>query len=135
MSAARTSRPRRTKGEATQRTVAGASLLLVLAVFSYLAWQAFFQQQVAPRISVEIRQIDASALPAHVSFVARNSGTQAAARVQIEGTVLQGKDVVERATAVLDYVPGGALRRGVLVFHSPFTRDQLRVRAVGFVDP
>jgi uncharacterized protein (TIGR02588 family) len=114
-----------------QWTIASISVALVLAVFAYLGWQALFRPDIPPRITVETGEIDQH----RVTFSAHNAGTRAAASVQIEGELLAGDSVIERATATLDYLPANATRGGGLIFRTAIAGGKVRVRATGYADP
>jgi uncharacterized protein (TIGR02588 family) len=114
-----------------QWTIGAISVALVVAVFAYLGWQALFRPDIPPRITVETTEVEDH----RVTFRAHNAGTRAAAAVHIEGELLAGDSIVERATATLDYLPANATRGGGLVFRSAISGRNVRVHATGYADP
>ncbi len=115
---------------------AGLGLILTVAMLGIVGWQASLEPDVRlPEIMVEVRDGTARG-PIHVvSIIARNRSPATAANVVIEGALLKDGSVVERAQTTFDYVPGNSSRSGGLFFIADPSTHDLRLRALGYVDP
>lgn len=129
------SRSKAGNGDPVQWTIAAISVALVIGVFAYLGWQALFRPDMPPRITVETGEVEDANDVHRVAFRAHNAGTRAAAAVQIEGELVSGDSVIERAAATLDYLPAHATRGGGLLFRSRVAGATVRVHATGYADP
>jgi uncharacterized protein (TIGR02588 family) len=114
---------------------ADVGLLLVLGIFGVIGWQAFNGATVPPAITVEVKNVAPVDGGYRVLFRARNSAGEAAAQVEIEGTVSKVGSDAETSRVVLDYIPGHSERHGGLFFTGDPRAGTLTVRATGFAEP
>ena len=110
-------------------------LLLVLGIFGVIGWQAFNGATMPPAIIVEIKSVTPVEGGHRVLFRARNAAGDAAAQVEIEGTVSTAGSDPETSRVVLDYIPGYSERQGGLFFSRDPRSGALSLRATGFADP
>ncbi|SCY57602.1 hypothetical protein [Microvirga guangxiensis] len=112
---------------------AGIGSLLVLGVFTVIGWQAL-NGSTPPAITVTVDTVAPVEGGYRILFRALNRADEAAAQVEIAGTVsTDGGEEVSRV--VLDYVPGHSERHGGLFFTRDPRGGSLAVRATGFVAP
>jgi uncharacterized protein (TIGR02588 family) len=117
--------------------VAGAvGLVLTLALIGFIGWEAFTRSEgVVPQVRVtleEIRPIEDGYL---AKIVAHNATGQTAQGVEIEGTLMQGGQEVEKSTVTLDYIPGGSDAQAGLYFTRDPSAGELQLRALGYAQP
>lgn len=115
---------------------AGVGLILTVGILGVVGWQASVEPGGRlPEIVVEPRG-ETSPGPVYVvPIVSRNRSPATAANVVVEGTLLDEGAVVERAETTFDYVPGHSSRGGGLMFTQDPAGYELRLRAIGYVDP
>lgn len=114
---------------------AAVSTALVLAVIGYMLYDAVARPQTPPSVTVHADSVLAADGHWRVEFHARNHGHLTAAQVMVQGELMQGDSAVETSEAVLDYVPGGAVRRGGLFFTRDPGAHEIRLRAMGYQEP
>ncbi|WPY96563.1 hypothetical protein T8T21_17595 (plasmid) [Limimaricola variabilis] len=115
---------------------AGLGLVLTLTMLGILIWQMWIEpEEQLPLVSVRMTTHEASGSLHVVGIVAYNARAATAANVVIEGTLLQGGQVVESAQLSLDYVPGHSSRHGGLFFTRDPRNHELKIRALGYADP
>ena len=113
----------------------GVGLLLVLGIFGVIGWQAFNGATVPPVITVEVENVAPVEGGHRVLFRARNRAGEAAAQVEIEGTVSTAGLDPETSRVVLDYILGHSEQQGGLFFSRDPRSGALSLRATGFADP
>ena len=118
-----------------ERVVAGAGLVLVLAVAGYLAYQSFTAGTAPPDVVVDVQQTEINGKDWVVTFKANNKGSETAAAVVIHGELRENDMVVETAQVTLDYVPANSTREGGLFFTKNPANYVLHVRALGYMKP
>lgn len=114
---------------------AAVSTVLVLAVVSYLLYDAVARPQTPPAVTVQADTVLKAGGQWLVEFSARNQGHATAAGVTVEGALLEGGRAVETSAVVLDYVPGESVRRGGLFFRADPRAYRLELRAHGYQQP
>lgn len=114
---------------------AAVSTALVLAVVGYLLYDAVARPRTPPSIQVAADTVLRSGDLWLVEFRAANAGHETAAAVKIEGELMQADSSVESSEAVLDYVPGRAVRHGGLFFRRDPRAYRLELRAHGYQEP
>lgn len=116
--------------------VSGLSAATVLATLAYLLYDAVGTARTPP--AVELRADTVVEVPGGfmVNFVAANHGHATAVTLQVEAELQDPSGrAVQSARATLDYLPGGATRRGGLLFTRDPREYTLRLRALGFENP
>ena len=113
----------------------GIGLVLVLGVFGSIGWQLFKGATMPPVITVEVENVAPVEGGHRVLFRARNRAGEAAAQVEIEGTVSTAGSDPETSRVVFDYIPGHSQRQGGLFFSRDPLSGELSLRATGFADP
>ncbi|MEN3340393.1 MAG: hypothetical protein V7647_4069 [Acidobacteriota bacterium] len=108
------------------------AIVIGMVVTLFLAGR---REQTPPRFAVTIDAIAASGPDFLVQFSIRNDGRKTAAEVMVEGRLERGDGSPETGSVTFDYVPGGSVRRGGLLFrHDPHS-GQLTLRPLGFREP
>lgn len=106
------------------------SAVIVLAVISWIAKDAFRDQDTTPDLGAKVLNTEQRSNGFQVSFEVSNTASATASQVTVDGVILNGSDVVEKASTVLDYVPGRSKARGGLIFRNdPTGRITLNVSA------
>jgi uncharacterized protein (TIGR02588 family) len=130
----------RSEGSATQIPplewlAAGVGLLLTVAVFASIGWEALTQGRDSPVVTVEVKEVVAVAGGYRVEFRARNMGGATAAQVEIEGSLSDTEGSAEKGRVVLDYIPSHSQREGGLFFTRDPKSNSLTLRPLGFTRP
>lgn len=115
--------------------VAGFGALLLVAVVGYLGVQALDDRVGPPAITLAAAPALRSGDGWVVKVTVRNDGFTTAAGLGIEGTLMEGEQVVEEAGATLDYVPKQSEEKAGLVFSENPARYRLELRARGYAEP
>lgn len=106
------------------------SAVIVLAVIGWIAKDAFRDQDTTPDLGATVLTTEQRSNGFQVSFEVSNTASATASQVTVDGVILNGSDVVEKASTVLDYVPGRSKARGGLIFiNDPTGRITLNVSA------
>jgi uncharacterized protein (TIGR02588 family) len=113
----------------------GVGLFLVLSVFGVIGWQVFNDATTPPAITVEVENVAPVQGGYRVLFRARNNAGEAAAQVEIEGTLSATGTEPETSQVVLDYIPGHSARQGGLFFTHDPRSGALAIHATGFAKP
>ena len=93
------------------------------------------REQTPPRFAVTIESVAASGPDFLVQFSIRNEGQKTAAQVIVEGQLERGETLPETSSVTFDYVPGGSVRRGGVLFRHDPRSGQLTLRPLGFREP
>jgi uncharacterized protein (TIGR02588 family) len=115
--------------------VAAIGVVLVGGAIGYLVYHSMTRGQTPPDIRVAAERVLELDHGYVVQFRVLNEGGSAAAQVTIEGELVGPDGTVERAEAVLDYLPPRSDRAGGLLFTSDPRRGELRLRATGYAKP
>jgi uncharacterized protein (TIGR02588 family) len=93
------------------------------------------REQTPPRFAVTIQSVAASGPEFLVEFSIRNDGRKTAAQVTVEGQLAAGEAAAETSSVTFDFVPGGSVRRGGILFRHDPRAGQLTLRPLGFREP
>lgn len=114
---------------------AAVGLVLTLGAVGYLAIESLQPDNGPP---ILVARADAPVRTSGGYFVSvrvENQGRATAADVEVEGVLRSGNGEEERSAITLDYLAGGGVRRGGLIFQADPRIGDLRVTARGHVDP
>ena len=93
------------------------------------------REQTPPWFTVTMESVAASGPDFLVQFSIRNDGHKTAAQVVVEGELERGEDSPETSSVTFDYVPGGSVRRGGVLFRHDPRSGRLTLRPLGFREP
>ncbi|WP_105436711.1 TIGR02588 family protein [Neorhizobium sp. T25_13] len=111
------------------------SALVVVATIAWVAYHAWTHDDMQPELSIAITERRQTEGGYRVAFDIANKATATAAAVTVRGEILDGGNIVEDADVTFDYVPAESKSSGAILFsQDPGTRE-VRVRAVGYIDP
>ncbi|KXG87232.1 hypothetical protein [Agrobacterium bohemicum] len=106
------------------------SAVIVLAVVGWIAKDAFRDQDTTPDLGATVVTTEQRSNKFQVLFEVSNGASATASQVTVHGEILDGSDIVEKASTILDYVPGKSKARGGLIFkNDPTGRIILNVSA------
>lgn len=106
------------------------SAVIVLAVIGWIAKDAVGDQDTSPDLAASVLMTEQRSNGFQVSFEVSNGASPTASQVTVDGEITDGSNVVEKASTVLDYVPGKSKARGGLIFkNDPAGRITLHVSA------
>ncbi len=111
------------------------SLLLVLGMIVWIAVEAMTQEDVPPSFDVAVTGGAPVEGGFRLEFDILNQGTTTAAGVLVRAEVVQAQQVIDTAEVTLDYVPARSKASGGLFLLQDPSRQELRLRAVGYADP
>ena len=116
--------------------VAGAIGSVLVAAALWVLVSDALAPATPPDLRITVSSITPAGATRHrVAFTARNLGSEAAAEVVVEGTLVRAAGDTLRATVTLDYVPGRSRRSGGLFFDADPRAGELSLRAVGYAEP
>lgn len=115
--------------------VAAVGLTLVLGTIGLTIYRVLIEENKPPQISVVVDSQQPSGDGYLVRFTVRNSGSQTAAAVAIEGELKNGTNTAETSSATLTYSPAHSTRRGGLYFTKNPQNFDLQIRATGYEEP
>lgn len=111
------------------------SALVVVMMIAWVGYEAWADQDRQPAFSITITERRSVEGGYRVAFDIVNEGTATAAAVSVRGEILDGGNMVEDADVTFDYVPAESKSSGAILFsQDPGTRE-MRIRAVGYIDP
>lgn len=106
------------------------SALIVLTVVGWIAKDSFRDQDTTPDLGATVVTTEQRSNGFQVLFEVSNGASATASQVTVHGEILDGSDIVEKASTILDYVPGKSKARGGLIFkNDPTGRIILNVSA------
>jgi uncharacterized protein (TIGR02588 family) len=109
-----------------------AVMVVSMVITLFLAGR---REQTPPRLAVTIESVAPSGPDFLVQFAIRNDGQKTAAQVIVEGQLEGGDAAQETSSVSFDYVPGGSVRRGGVLFRHDPRSGQLMLRPLGFREP
>ncbi|CDZ46342.1 TIGR02588 family protein [Neorhizobium galegae] len=111
------------------------SALVVVATIAWVAYQAWTHDDMQPEFSIAITERRQTEGGYRVAFDIANKATATAAAVTVRGEILDGGNIVEDADITFDYVPAESKSSGAILFSQDPGAREVRVRAVGYIDP
>ena len=121
------------KHQPIEKIVFGFGLIIILAIFGYLIFQATWKESGPPQLSLTSfpdSKMANNAFEVHV----KNTGKQTAVNASIKVSLFQNGKSVESSTLSFDYIPTHSEVRGWAVFTSKHTpSDSLAVSSLGFI--
>lgn len=133
-----TARQHRRKTDSRHRfewIVAALGAAIVAGSLAILAYTALTEEETPPSISFGVPAVRPVAAGFLVEVMLRNDGTRTAAKLQIEGLLVEGEKIIETSQATFDYVGARSERRGGLFFANDPGKFQLQLRARGYELP
>lgn len=117
--------------------VFGISLLLVLSIITYLAYQAFQHPASSSPILITESYPDPSAqAPFRYRIVLKNKGGETAKEVKLEIELQAGGKAVSKANLDFPFVPQESKREGWVNFdNGPASSDTIIVKVVSYKRP
>jgi uncharacterized protein (TIGR02588 family) len=118
-----------------QWMIGGISSLLVLALLSFIFYEAINGTDLAPVISVRTEKVIPTDKKFVVQFVAKNTGGITAKNVSIEGVLKENGKTIEKSSATIDFSPSHAERHGGLIFSHDPRQYQFDIQPKGYDRP
>lgn len=113
--------------------VAVVSGVLLVAVLSFLGYQAVTVRDAPPALRTHVAPVGDADQPPYVFAVqVRNTGGQTAQAVQITGQLTRDDGQVEQASATVRYIPPNSHREVALLFHTDPETAAISVKAAGY---
>jgi uncharacterized protein (TIGR02588 family) len=135
----------RSRGEARQAgadatpwlewIASGIGLVLALGTLGVIAAEMLTGGRPIPAVIVHLDGVVETPAGFVALVTARNPADATAAKVEIEGELRQGDDVLETSRIQFDYVPARSERRGGLYFRHDPRQYRLEARALGYSEP
>lgn len=119
---------------ALEWAVFGLSTLLVLGAIGFLIYSAVAGDDRPADLRVSIKKVSTRSGTTVAEVDLRNEGLRTAAEVTVEVTARYG-DEEKISTVLIDFVPKGGSREGILIFPGTQAPDQLTPRILGYVEP
>lgn len=110
-------------------------LLLVVGTISAMLYRSYGRETMPPSFEISIDSVSPVANGYLIEFSLRNTGTQTAANLVVEGTLEKGGEKVETSSATLAYAPANSERHAGLYFTNDPGAFELVVRPVGYEKP
>ena len=112
-----------------------ASAVLVLTLVAFVAVEAIVSPNEPPRLSVTILDDLPKVASNEVRFQVFNAADATASAVVVRGELKSTAGSVETAEVTFDYVPARSSAKGSLIFSAPIGGREIKMYAVGYVDP
>lgn len=113
--------------------VLGAAVMAF--AIGYMVWYGLTRSEGPPILVVEQKEIQKVGEDYLLQIIVRNEGHSSAAEVPIEGSLLEGDNVIETSDVTIDFVPENSERAVYLQFTRDPKRFTLKVRARGAAQP
>lgn len=113
------------------------SVAIVLGVVGLVIYEHFHRWQHPPVIEVTVRADEArrNGETFYVPLRVENTGGKAAQDVEVEVSLEGSRTEPERATLMVDFLAGGASRRGSVAFEHDPARGRLSARVLRYLEP
>ena len=120
---------------ALEWAAAAVGLLVALLLLGIVAREAFAtRDDSVPVLTAKVERVAATAAGHVVEVRVGNASSQAAASVQIEGTLGEGAGE-ETSSATIDYVPGRSEAKAGLIFSRDPRQGAFELRVTGYEIP
>lgn len=113
----------------------GVGLVLALGTLGAIAAEMLSGERPIPTVIVDSDGVVETPAGFVALIRARNPADATAAKVEIEGELRQGDDLLETSRIEFDYVPARSERRGGLYFKHDPRHYRLETRALGYSEP
>lgn len=121
--------------DAVEWVIAFLGMALLASALGFILYRAIAQESKPASLLVSVESVERSEQGYRVDFSVRNTGTQTAASVIIEGELSKNGQSIEKSSATLAYAPAESTRRGGIYFtHDPASHE-MKLRAAGFEKP
>ncbi|MBW9118120.1 TIGR02588 family protein [Rhizobium cauense] len=108
---------------------------LVLLLVAFVAFEALTNRNAPPRLTVSTLAGLPGMAKNEVRFEVFNTADTTAAAVVVRGALTGDGNSEETAEVTFDYVPARSSAKGSLIFNSTTEGKELKIYAVGYVDP
>jgi uncharacterized protein (TIGR02588 family) len=115
--------------------VGAVGFLLVTSVIAFMLYHAVTEREALPDINLSVISVAPSRNGYVVTIKALNQGGSAAAGVVVEAELHKESKPLERSHVTIDYSPPGSQQQVGLFFTQDPRQFDLRVRALGYVEP
>lgn len=115
--------------------VAAIGLALVIVAIGTMIYRAVTEDPSLPVLEIRVNSIVPTNTGYLVKFSVKNSGSQTAAALTVEGSLKQDGETVETSAATLTYAPANSEREGGLFFTKNPEEFELEMRATGYEKP
>lgn len=115
--------------------VTGAAGLIMVLLILFVLLRDAARPNGAPQLTVRIDSVARQSAGYLAHITVRNSGSEAAAGVAVEGALTLGDGRVEQREIVFDNLPSRASRSGGLLYQDDPARGRLDVHVVGYAAP
>ncbi|MCX2740855.1 hypothetical protein [Pontibacter anaerobius] len=117
-------------------SVFALSIVLVLGILVYLAYQAFTHKASTPDLYVQVWSDPSANAPNRYHILLENKGGATAEEVTIELVLVQGGKEVEKAQLQIPFAPQESKREGWVNFtNNPIKADTIVSRVVSYKKP
>jgi len=115
--------------------ISAVGLILVVGAVGSTFYRAAFKESTPPNLSITSEPAQPSGDGFIVRFRVKNTGSQTASAVNIEGELKSGGETIETGSATLTYAPAHSERHGGLYFTKNPQQFDLQIRATGYQEP
>ena len=117
-------------------SVFGISLVIILALVGYLAYDAVTMGNAPPIVDVKLGEPQPRDGSYVMSVTLRNLGDETAENVTVEVTLAEGGQDTESAEITIDFLPRQSTRVGWVTFTTdPSTVDKIQPHVLGYQVP
>lgn len=125
----------KTKTPFWEWVAAGVGLILVIGAVSTTLYRAFTEKNTPPVLTFSVDSIEQAGSGYLVKFSVRNTGSQTAAALTVEGILKNGEEEAEKSTATFTYAPANSIRKGGFFFTKDPNDFTVQIRALGYEQP
>jgi uncharacterized protein (TIGR02588 family) len=113
----------------------GIGVVLLVACIAFLIYEGVTDGEHPGAITASVVDVRPAGDQHVVTFRIHNSGSQTLSNLRVSGHLLDGEREVERAIAVLDYVPGRSTGEGGFYFRRDPREWRIEIQPEGFETP